>query len=95
MDDFESICIRAFSEKDEGRGRIGVIADEMFVDHLNKRRWRRVNARGDGLVDGFEEAIEKSGWKFGFLTFVTYLKLKILKALRCLWHCPCVQMTLP
>ena len=94
MDDFESICIRAFSEKEEGRGRIGVVANEMFVDHLNKRWRRRVNACGDGLVDGFEEAIEKSRWKFGFLTFVSYLKFKILKALRCLWRCPCVQMAL-
>ena len=73
---------------------MGVVADEMFVDHLDKR-WRRcLDAGSDGLIDGFEETVEKSGWKFGFLTFIAYLKLKRLKALRCLWRCPSVQMAL-
>ena len=94
MDNFESVCIRAFSEEEEGSGRMGVVADEMFVDHLDKRWWWCLDDCGDGLVDGFEEAIEKCRWKFGFLTFITYLKLKILKALRCLWRRPCVQMAL-
>ena len=94
MDDFESVCVRAFSEEEEGSGRIGVVADEMFVDHLDKR-WRRcLDACGDGLVDGFEETVEKSGRKAGLLAFIAYLKLKILKALRCLRRCPCVQMAL-
>ena len=88
MDNFESVCIRAFSEEEEGCGRMGVVADEMFVDHLNKRRWWRADARGDGLVDGFEEVVEESGRKFGFLTFIANLKLKSLKALCRLWRRP-------
>ena len=94
MDDFGCVCVRAFSEEEESSGRIGVVADEMFVDHLDKRWRRHVDSRDDGLVDGFEEVVEESGWKFGLLAFIANLKLKILKALRCLWRCPSVQMTL-
>ena len=94
MEDFESVCVRASSEEKEGSGRIGVVVNEMFVNHLDKR-WRRcLDACGDGLVDGFEETVEKSGRKAGLLAFVTYFKSKILKVLRCLRRCPCVQMAL-
>ena len=94
MDDFGCVCVRAFSEEEEGSGGFRIVVNEMFVDHLDKR-WRRcLDACGDGLVDGFEEVVEESGWKFGLLAFVTNLLLKILKALRCLWRCPSVQMTL-
>ena len=94
MDDFGCVCVRAFSEEEEGSGGFRIVMNEMFVDHLNKRRWWRADTRGDGLVDGFEEVVEESGRKFRFLTFIANLKLKILKALRCLWRCPSVQMTL-
>ena len=94
MDDFGCVCVRAFSEEEESSGGFRIVVNEMFVDHLDKRRWWRADARGDGLVDGFEEFVEESGRKFGFLTFIANLKLKILKALRCLWRCPSVQMTL-
>ena len=94
MDDFGCVCVRAFSEEEEGSGGFRIVVNEMFVDHLNKRRWWRADTRGDGLVDGFEEVVEKYGWKFGLLAFVTNLKLKILKALCCLWRRPSVQMAL-
>ena len=95
LDDFESICIRAFSEEKDGSGGISVVADEMFVDHLDKR-WRGcLDARRDGLVNGFEEAIEKSGRKFGVFAFFLNVMLQSRKALRCLGRRPSVQMTLP
>ena len=85
----------ASSEEKKGSGGIGVVADEMFVDHLNKRWLGCLDACGDGLIDGFEESVEKSGWEFGVFAFFLNVMLQSRKALRCLGRRPSVQMTLP
>ena len=54
----------------------------MFVNHLDERRWRCLDACRDSLIDGFKEAVKKDGGEFGVFAFFLKVMLQSRKALR-------------